>query len=268
MTPRVIGEFLRTYDRAPLPREDIARNVLVEMGVPPDRAPTVLEMILDGADSAGFLKSIKDKRYVDLSGAETGTPVVTTQQTETIIVQTDAKPDRSAPTQDVHNTQTSTSRATLVGDQISGRVFIAHGKNRQFLDPIKKLLGFGGMQALVSVERPSVSQPLPDKVFSEMRSCGAAIIHVDIEHNLHDTEGKEQAVLNPNVLIEIGAAIALYGRRFILLVRDGIRLPSDLQGLFEVRYKGDVLDSDATIRLLEAITDIKNHAIPDRYPTG
>ena len=153
----------------------------------------------------------------------------------------------------------------MVGESINRRVFIAHGKNRQFLDPIKKLLGFGGMEPLVSVERPSVSQPLPDKVFSEMRSCGAAIIHVDVEHHLHDSEGKGQAVLNPNVLTEIGAAIALYGRRFILLVREGITLPSDLQGLFEVRYKGDLLDSDATIRLLEAITDIKNHPIPDRY---
>jgi predicted nucleotide-binding protein len=71
--------------------------------------------------------------------------------------------------------------------------------------------------------------------------------------------------VNQNVLIEIGAAMALYGRRFILLVRDGIQLPSNLQGLYEVRYSGDALDADSTIRLLEAITDIQNHPIPDRY---
>jgi len=41
-----------------------------------------------------------------------------------------------------------------------------------------------------------------------------------------------------------------YGKRFILLVRDGVMLPSNLQGLYEVRYKGDTLDADATIRLL------------------
>jgi len=99
-----------------------------------------------------------------------------------------------------------------------------------------------------------------------MRQCGSAIIHVDVEQHLKDAEGNEHVVLNPNVLIEIGAAIALYGRRFILLVRDGVKLPSDLQGLFEVRYKGEALDGDATIRLLEAINDIKNHPIPDRYP--
>jgi predicted nucleotide-binding protein len=64
------------------------------------------------------------------------------------------------------------------------------------------------------------------------------------------------------VLIEIGAAMALYGRRFILLVLDGVTLPSNLQGLYEVRYVGEALDGEATIRLLEAINDIKNNPLP------
>ena len=69
-------------------------------------------------------------------------------------------------------------------------------------------------------------------------------------------------MLNPNVLIEIGPAMALYGKRYILLVRDGVKLPSNLQGLFEVRYSGETLDATATIKLLEAIRDLKNYALP------
>jgi predicted nucleotide-binding protein len=45
-------------------------------------------------------------------------------------------------------------------------------------------------------------------------------------------------------------------------VKNGIKLPSNLQGLFEVRYSGDQLDGNATIKLLEAINDIKNHPLP------
>jgi len=52
-------------------------------------------------------------------------------------------------------------------------------------------------------------------------------------------------VLNPNVLIEIGAALALYGKRFILLVEEGTDLPSNLQGLYQARYSGGKLDYDA-----------------------
>ncbi len=121
------------------------------------------------------------------------------------------------------------------------------------------------MTSVISIEKQSVSKPVPDKVMEDMRSCSAAIIHVDAEQTLIDKDAKEHKIVNPNVLIEIGAAMALYGRRYILLVREGVELPSNLQGLYEVRYKGDALDGEATIKLLEAINDIKNNPLPERY---
>lgn len=117
---------------------------------------------------------------------------------------------------------------------------------------------FGELEAVVSVEKQSVSKPVPEKVMTDMRSCGAAIIHVEDEMRLIDSDAKEHIVLNSNVLIEIGAAMGLYGKRFILLVKDGVQLPSNLQGLYEVRYQGDVLDGQATIQLLEAINAMKS----------
>jgi predicted nucleotide-binding protein len=90
----------------------------------------------------------------------------------------------------------------------------------------------------------------------------AAIIHVDAERTVVDKEGNEHVIINPNVLIEIGAAMAFYGRRFILLVREGVKLQSNLQGLYEVRYSGENIDATSTIKLLEAIKDIKNYALP------
>lgn len=70
-----------------------------------------------------------------------------------------------------------------------------------------------------------------------------------------DDSGNEHQMLNPNVLIEIGAAMALYGRNFILLVQEGVTLPSNLQGLYEVRYSGDELDRVATMKLLRAFNE-------------
>jgi predicted nucleotide-binding protein len=261
LKPRVVGEFLRKYEGAPLPREDIGRNVLIEMGVPQDRVADVQEMILEGAEGVGILRTIKDKRYVDLSGVPQQVPSAPTEARPEDL--DDAEPEEVAPTEGG-----DPARLASATDQTARRVFVTHGKNRAFVDPIKKLLGFGEMEPVISVERTSVSQPVPDKVMHEMRSCGSAIIHVDAELNILDRDAKEHTVLNPNVLIEIGAAMALYGRRFILLVRDGVKLPSNLQGLFEVRYAGEALDGDATIRLLEAINDIKNHPIPDRYSSS
>ena len=65
-------------------------------------------------------------------------------------------------------------------------------------------------------------------------------------------------MLNPNVLIEIGAALALYKRNFILLVEKGVQLPSNLQGLYEVRYEGGKLDYEATMKLLRAFSDFRS----------
>ena len=145
-----------------------------------------------------------------------------------------------------------------------GRVFISHSRNREFVEPIRQLIKFGNLEAVVSVEQSTVSQPVTQKVMNDMRSCGAAIIHVDSEQKLMEPSdtSKEVIVLNSNVLIEIGAAMALYGERYILLVREGVKLPSNLQGLYEVRYSGDKLDANETIKLMGSINDMKTKPLP------
>lgn len=262
--PRVIGEFLKKYSGSPLPRADIAVNVLQSMGVPADRAGAVFSMIVEGAKAVGLIREIKGKQYAELGGVapmqiEAGYDDLAAEDIEPM--GGEAPPTPTAP---IAPFQTGSAIIPV----INRRVFITHGKDKSFLDPIRKLLGFGEMIAVVSVEKQSVSKPVPDKVMDDMRSCSAAIIHVDAEDTFIDKEANERKILNPNVLIEIGAAMALYGRRFILLVRSGVELPSNLQGLYEVRYTGDALDGAATIKLLEAINDIKNNPIPERYKDG
>lgn len=70
------------------------------------------------------------------------------------------------------------------------------------MDTIKKLITFGKLEPVVGVEKQSVAKPVPDKVMDEMRSCGAAIIHVDAEKTITDRDDKEHVLLNSNVLIE------------------------------------------------------------------
>ncbi|HVZ82637.1 MAG TPA: TIR domain-containing protein [Terracidiphilus sp.] len=265
LKPRVIGKFLTQYDNSPVPRRDIAINVLsTDMDVPEERAAAVFDMIMEGARAVGFVQKIKDKEYISLEGAgeaEEDESYDATEPIESLTEGTEAEPsiskiDHFPPAQ-------SASDDTLA--MATKRVFITHGKNKDFIDPIKKIITYGKYEAVVAEEKQSVSKPVPDKVMGSMRSCGAAIIHVDVEKVLKDEEDKEVQILNPNVLTEIGAAQALYGRRFILLVKDGVKLPSNLQGLYEVRYSGEKLDANDAFKLLDAMQDIQNHPIPDRY---
>lgn len=274
LLPRVFGDFLRNYDGHPFPRQDIALNVLEDLGVPRDKAGEVLERIDSSARLVGFIEEIKGKPYVSLNGSSAplsftrreDPTIESPSDTQEIPAVADESPSRPqvklpAPQFQQANRQTSLASA-IAEDERRRKVFITHGKSRDLVDPIKKLLEYGELAPVVSVERQSVSKPVPEKVMDDMRACGAAIIHVEADRTFIDKDGNEHVVLNPNVLIEIGAAMAFYGRRFILLVRDGVKLPSNLQGLYEVRYENDTLDAHATIKLLEAIKDIKNYSLP------
>lgn len=265
MKPRILREFLSKYSGSQLPREDIAMNVLKAMNVPADRTKQVWDMILKSAESVGFLQTIKDRKYVNLGGVRPPAPPSTYVQEEDAtgspeaqikaMVKTVHEPEPAAVAQE-------SRRPSLQNESRMRRVFITHGKNTAFIEPLKELLGFGELIPVVSIHKESVAQPVPDKVMNDMRGCGAAIIHVDGEMKLLDSEAKEHTIINSNVLIEIGAAMALYGRRFILLVREGVKLPSNLQGLYEVRYQGDALDGGVTIRLLKAINEMKSVPLP------
>lgn len=264
LSPRVIKEFLEKYNGSPIPKDTIAKNVLEDLGVPSDKVDYVFSIIIEEGERLGIISNLKDKKYVeiptnfeDFQNAKRGKLTKELDEEEQ-----DVEDDKIEDKAKVEN-ETIRSEQKVLNETRLKRVFITHGKNRDFIEPIKKLLKFGELDAVVSVDKTSVSVPVPDKVMNDMRSCGAAIIHVEGEMTLIDKDAKEHTILNPNVLIEIGAAMGLYGRRFILLVKDGAKLPSNLQGLFEVRYTGNTLDGDATIRLLEAINDIKNQKLPE-----
>lgn len=216
LKPRVIREFLQKYDTAPFPKDGIAQNVLMEMGVPQERTADVLKLIIESADAVGFLQTIKDRKYVELGG--TSIPATddekeeSTEETERVRNGGTLPPP--IPISKSPTSSTPASPTTTIMDGRARKVFITHGKNKALIEPIKKLLAFGELEAIVSVQTQTVSQPVPSKVMNEMRSCGAAIIHVEDERHLVDKEGNEHIVLNDNVLIEIGAAMALYGGAF------------------------------------------------------
>lgn len=256
LAPRVTREFLTQYDGSALPRPEIAHNVLESLGVPRDRVVDVYEMILSSCKSCAVLTEIRGKLYVQLQGVSKSQD----DQHRGMVEDTESPGEHKLDTKrpDAIPGQQNVQSEGLTENK---RIFITHGKNKSLIEPIKKLLAFGELEAVVAVESASVAKPVPDKVMAEMRSCGGAIIHVDAERELADAEGNAHRFLNENVLIEIGAAMALYGRRFILLVRDGITLPSNLQGLFEVRYRADDLGADKTIELLDAINKLKKEPL-------
>ena len=258
MRPRVIREFLLKYDSSKFPPDYIAVNVLTELGVPKDVAPRALAIIRRNAEDLKLLRDIKGQGYVDLQGArmQESEP---DRRADSRSVAVDVAPERTRSPRPVDVAVKPTDVGGLPPSLVTNRrVFITHGRNQQIVSQLKELLTFGNFEPVVAIEKEAVAKPVPDKVLDEMRSCGAAIVHVGSEQKLLDQAGTEVPMLNANVLIEIGAAMALFGRRFILLVEKGVTLPSNLQGLYEVRFEGSKLDYEATMKLLKAFNEFKN----------
>ena len=149
----------------------------------------------------------------------------------------------------------SRSQEIIEPQKHGNRVFITHGANAKILEQVKDIVLFGKFEPVIAMEHETAAKPVPKKVMDDMRECNAAVIHVSAESVLYDGNGNEVPQVNHNVLIEIGAAMALYGDRFILLVEDGVSLPSNLQGLYECRYRGSELDGPATMKLLKAFNE-------------
>lgn len=264
LIPSVLNSFFTQYDRNKFPREDIAKNVLASKGVPTERVNSVYEIIRNNGRFVNTIQIFSGSEYVHLG--DISTTIVPPVANE---VRTDLDADIVAAN-DTHKIDIPQELATRMNiskpeetfqksQDIPAipRVFISHGKNSKVIvGQLKELLAYGQMETIVSVEKETTANSVPDKVFDDMRSCQAGIIHV-CQESYTDTENHVVNKLNENVLIEIGAAMALYSKRIIILCPQGTQLPSNLQGLYRCEYVGEQLDYSSTMKLLKTLQELR-----------
>ena len=261
LKPRILREFFEKYRRAKFPNEVIAANVLKSLGLPGDRTEAAIEIIKANGSYAGIIRETPTGPFINLDSPGVPLPAATLDVGDRA---SGLSPDEAPlgvtsvmPNPTATASQTISLPAAPASDSKANRVFITHGKQRAVVAQIKELLTFGSFEPVVSVERESTAIPVPEKVFEDMRSCGAGVLHVGAEGKYLDKDGNEHAKLNDNVLIEIGAAMALYGKRMILLVEKGVALPSNLQGLYRCEFEGDKLDYESTMKLLKTFNQFR-----------
>lgn len=255
MKPRLMKEFFEKYRRAKFPNEIIGSNVLKAQGIPVDRVENALQIIKENGKYAGVIRDTPTGPFINLESPGVPAPAATPalpeddQHDELLTGPGQAAPAALSPPKP--------APSSPAFDPKADHVFISHGKQRAIVTQIKELLEFGKFTPVVSVEREVTAISVPEKVFEDMRSCAAGIIHVGGEGKYLDPEGNEHTKLNDNVLIEIGAAMALYGKKIILLVEKGVALPSNLQGLYRCEFQGDKLEYDSTMKLLKTFNQFR-----------
>lgn len=262
LVPTLFKELVEKYDQSKLPREDIALNVIGSMGIPSDRTASAWAIFKSNAKFAGLLQIISGNEYLYY---QQNSNIAPDSGGEAQASQTGQDIDYELPQEimDRMNIAPVVEQPAIKAATSSiPNIFISHGKNSAtIVGQLKELISYGQMNPIVSVEHETTAIPVPTKVFDDMRSCDAGIIHVSLEeHKLAD--GSVYTQINENVLIEIGAAMALYNDRIILLCEKGTILPSNLQGLYRCEYDGNQLDYNSTIKLLKAMQEIRQKISP------
>lgn len=258
LRPKVLRDFFERYRRAKFPNDVIARNVLKSMSLPADRVESGLEIIKDNGRYAGIIRETPTGPFVNLDSPGVPAPTATPEfPTHNTLDATEPASQEIAAAAAPVTPAAAPSPATAALTAKANRVFITHGKQKAIVVQIKELLAFGNFDPVVSVEREATAIPVPEKVFEDMRSCSAGVIHVGAEGKYLDKDGTELTKLNDNVLIEIGAAMALYGKKVILLVERGVTLPSNLQGLYRCEFEGDKLEYESTMKLLKTFSQFR-----------
>ncbi len=252
MKPRLMKEFFEKYRRAKFPNEIIGANVLKAQGIPVDRVENALQIIKENGKYAGVIRDTPTGPFINLDSPGVPAPAATPALPED-----DQHDELQAGAGQPVPPIPKPAPPSAAFDPKADHVFISHGKQRAIVTQIKELLEFGKFTPVVSVEREATAISVPEKVFEDMRSCAAGIIHVGGEGKYLDPDGNEHTKLNDNVLIEIGAAMALYGKKTILLVEKGVALPSNLQGLYRCEFEGDKLEYDSTMKLLKTFSQFR-----------
>ena len=257
LKPRLLHDFFEKYRRAKFPNDVIAGNVLKAMSLPPERTDTALEIIKENGRYAGIIRETPTGPFINLDSPGVPAPAATPEFPEQGVLDAAEAGGPEEPAKLTPTPPAITPQAIVALAAKANRVFISHGKQKAIVAQIKELLAFGSFDPVVSVEREATAIPVPEKVFEDMRSCSAGVIHVGAEGKYLDKDGNELTKLNDNVLIEIGAAMALYGKKVILLVERGVPLPSNLQGLYRCDFEGDKLEYDSTMKLLKTFSQFR-----------
>ena len=259
LKPTILSEFYHQYDRNKLPKVEIAYNVLQKKGVPAERLENAWNILRANATRTNMLRVIGGNEYIylDLEGRQVECTVDEVEVIEPTAADILVVPDEVLEKMNITPpTAPTPQRAELKREKPN--IFISHGKNNTVIvGQLKELLTYGQMEPVVSIERETTAIPVPDKVFDDMRNCDAGIIHIDLEEDPIGDGNQTYRHLNENVLIEIGAAIALYGKRVILLCKKGTLLPSNLQGLYRCEYEGNQLDYASTMKLLKTMQELR-----------
>jgi predicted nucleotide-binding protein len=114
-----------------------------------------------------------------------------------------------------------------------GTAFIIHGHDALLKTEVQLLMHRAGVQSVVLHEMPDRGRTIIEKLVDETKSAGYAIALLTPDDLTDGGEGRARQ----NVIMEIGYFLGKLGKeRLRMIVKDGVEVPSDLQGILYEKH--------------------------------
>jgi hypothetical protein len=133
------------------------------------------------------------------------------------------------------------------------KIFVAHGKNREPLESIKRILGQFQIPYVVAVEEASVGRPISKKVADLIKECTSAIFIFTRDEESMDSGGKKIWKPSDNVVYELGAATVLYDGKVVVLKEEGVDFASDFRDFGYITFESGKIDAKAMDLIKELV---------------
>ena len=171
-------------------------------------------------------------------------------------VQSEEKPVEQQLIEDepvVTPSSTEQNVSTNYSDPKTKRIFVAHGKNKTPLEQLEKILRQFKVNYMAAVNEPNAGRPVSEKVATAMTDSSSGIFIFTADERTTDEEGTEVWRPSQNVVFELGAASALYGKKIVILKEENVSFASNFSDLAYIPFKKDHLGDKTAELMLELV---------------
>ena len=246
MNPPLFKTILEFYNAKQLPEESLFKNSLKrQFDVEAEYTEKVHAVLMNNIRYLKLIEKNDGNEYLNLYNSK----LSSLNESDTVQIETTNLKN------DDNKLDASPNKPIQPKPELIATVFLSHSKNMKILEQIESVLTFGNFKFEIAENEETTAIPIPKKIFGLMRKCNCAIINVSADEQEKREDGSYG--INQNVLIEIGAAFLLYNKKVILLVDKRVKLPSNLQGLYQSQYEGDELNWNTGMKLQEALSKFR-----------
>lgn len=133
---------------------------------------------------------------------------------------------------------------------VTKNVFVIHGHDEMNLHRLKNMLRDEfKLNPIAILESAGLSRAIIDKFENHAQTCSYAIALYTPDDNVTTLQGQQFDQARPNVIFETGWFVGRLGmQRVLLLLKNGTRIHSDLEGLNRIQFNDNVSDKFLEIK--------------------